>query len=448
MSRRRASRTAAALAVAGLAALTATPAGAAVVPSAANGAVAWQNSNPDDGDGQQEGAPSCDVETPQLVSDVPTAIEDLGFERAWSITRGGGVKVAVVDSGIAQTNAHFPAGVVTAGANIVRADDPATVDVDGQGTAVAGIIGARGLEGSGVFGAAPESTLVPIRVGYGEAGGNDREKLQVTPGRLADGIRAAADEGARVIVVPMAIAQDSGAVRSAVEAVTDEGALVVASVGGARDAERQAGWDEEAGAESPAPGAPWYPAAYPQVLAVAAATDSGGAVLGGRGGSWVDVAAPGQNVPTAFLDALDCVVGADPDPAFATGYVGAAAALVVAAFPDGSPAEWAYRLKATASGAVTDTFSEASGWGIVNPFEALTLYVDGSAPGPTPPPSIGDRQNPPSMPAAEVDLSRPVDPEAAARDRLLWWVLGGLTAVGLLLLLPRLPRITRRRQRP
>lgn len=423
MGRRRASRIAAAWAI-----------GALALSAAAAPAAAETEEDP------ESGAPSCDIEFPQLVPEEPAALAGLGFDRAWSITRGAGVEVAVVGTGIAQANDHFPGDAVAAGTNVVRERDPATVDVDGRGTAIAGIVGARGIEGSGVVGAAPEVTLVPVRVGYGGDSGG-REDVEVTPGRLAEGIRAAADSGAQVIAVGMATTRDTAALRSAVADATAGGALVVASVGGAQDAERQAESDEESGAAPAAPGAPWYPAAYPEVLAVAAVTEAGAAV--GARGPWVDVAAPGQTVPTAFRDALDCVLGADPEPTYATGYAAAAAALVAAAFPEASPAEWAYRLEATASGAVTDSRDDATGWGVVNPFEALTLYVDGSAPGPTPPASIEDRQEAPEVPAAEVDLSRPIDPDAAARERLVWWLLGGLTALGLLLLIPRLPRRTK-----
>ncbi len=424
MRRRRASRIAVAWAIGALAlSLGAAPAAAQTE------------------DESESDAPTCDIESPQLVPETPPAIAGLGFDRAWAITRGAGVDVAVVGTGISQANDHFPGKTVLSGVNLVREADPATVAGDGRGAARAGVGGARGRGGSGVVGAAPEVTLVPVRVGYGGEA-RSQEDVDVTPSRLAAGIRAAADSGAQVIAVGMATTQDTAALRSAVTEATAGGALVVATVGGAQDAERQAAWDEESGASPADPDAPWYPAAYPEVLAVAAVTEDGAA--SGPRGSWVDVAAPGQAVPTTFRDALDCVLGADPDPTYATGYAAATAALVAAEFPDSSPAEWAYRIEATASGAVTDSRDDATGWGVVNPFEALTLYVDGSAPGPTPPPSIVDRQEAPEVPAAEVDLSRPVDPDAAARERLVWWLLGGLTAVGLLLLVPRLPRRTGR----
>ncbi|QGH70456.1 S8 family serine peptidase [Pseudactinotalea sp. HY158] len=428
----RAARAAAAAVLAAVAVLGTGP--------AALGTAGAQTSGGSEGaDGSDEaGAPSCDVESPRLVAEAPTAIADLGFDRAWTITRGHGVSVAVVGTGIAQENAHFPADAVTSGADVVRAGEPASQDSDGLGTAVAGIIGARGLEGSGVIGAAPEVTLVPIRVGYGEGGGSDRDTLQLTVARLAAGIRAAAQDGAQVIAVPAATTRDSAALRSAVEDATAGGALVVASAGSSRDIERQAGWDEESGAASAGPGAAWYPAAYPEVLAVAPVTETGAAAPGAApGGPWVDIAAPGQNAPTTFLAALDCILGADPDPSYATGYVAAAAALVAGAFPDAGPQEWSYRLEATSSGAVTGTFDETVGWGVVNPFDALTLYIDGSAPGPTPPASVAGSRERPTVPAAEVDLSRVVDPDEAAHERMLWWVLGGLTVVGLLLLLTR-----------
>lgn len=78
------------------------------------------------------------------------------MERAWSLTRGGDVTVAVVDSGIAEANPHFD-GALAAGVDLTRAGG-ATEDASGQGTAVAGAIGARSVSGSGLVGLASEAT--------------------------------------------------------------------------------------------------------------------------------------------------------------------------------------------------------------------------------------------------------------------------------------------------
>ena len=78
------------------------------------------------------------------------------MERAWSLTRGGDVTVAVVDSGIAEANPHFD-GALAAGVDLTRAGG-ATEDASGQGTAVAGAIGAHSVSGSGLVGLASEAT--------------------------------------------------------------------------------------------------------------------------------------------------------------------------------------------------------------------------------------------------------------------------------------------------
>lgn len=86
----------------------------------------------------------------------PPIVSQIGMERAWSLTRGGDVTVAVVDSGIAEANPHFD-GALAAGVDLTRAGG-ATEDASGQGTAVAGAIGARSVSGSGLVGLASEAT--------------------------------------------------------------------------------------------------------------------------------------------------------------------------------------------------------------------------------------------------------------------------------------------------
>ena len=56
-----------------------------------------------------------------------------------------------------------------------------------------------------------------------------------------------------------------------------------------------------------------------------------------------------MNVLTTFMGAGDCVFSGDkPSTSYAAGYVGGVAALVAAAHPDETPADWTYRLTVTA----------------------------------------------------------------------------------------------------
>ena len=171
---------------------------------------------------------------------------------------------------------------------------------------------------------------------------------------------------------------------------TDRGALVVASAGNRRTA------------EDPADG-PRYPAAYPEVVAVAA-TDADDRVTDDSvHGAHVDLAAPGRDVLTAWGAWGDCYLSQDGEStSYATAYVSAAAALVAQRFPDDGPAGWKQRLEATAARERRDARDDVTGWGVVQPVEALTAVLDDGIAGPL---------------RARVPHPRPRPPRAPRRGR-------------------------------
>ncbi len=91
------------------------------------------------------------------------ALDQTSFESAWSATRGAGVIVAVIDTGV--DAAHEDLGsVVLPGIDYVDAAHDGRYDPDGHGTHVAGIIAARVNNGRGIAGAAPGVHILPVRV--------------------------------------------------------------------------------------------------------------------------------------------------------------------------------------------------------------------------------------------------------------------------------------------
>ena len=315
----------------------------------------------------------CTVEKPTLVPQRPPALDQLGIEEAWKISRGNGVTVAVVDSGVAGDNVHFKdKNVLLPGYDMMDGGDGST-DVGMHGTALAGQISAREVEGSGLIGVAPESQILPVRVLVKT---DDPQEAQNTrgpePTHTAAGIQWAADNGAKVIVVALSSSADNPSLKSATEYATSKGALVVASAGNVDP-------------KSPAKqhNVPQYPAAYSDVLSVTAVDTTGAPSDTVIHGPHVDVAAPGMNVLTTFLGAGDCVFSGDkPSTSYATGYVGAVAALVAAAHPDETPADWKYRILATALRPTRSLRDDKIGWGLVAPYAALTFTNDGAVPGP------------------------------------------------------------------
>ncbi len=93
-------------------------------------------------------------------------LSQIGAFKAWEISKGRGVVIAIVDSGVDLEHPDFgPKLRVFDGADIVEpesADGPD--DPRGHGTHVAGIAAAVANNSEGVAGAAPKAKILPVRV--------------------------------------------------------------------------------------------------------------------------------------------------------------------------------------------------------------------------------------------------------------------------------------------
>ncbi len=365
----------------------------------------------------------CQEGHTRYVTDTPPALVRLAARRAWTLATGSGVTVAVVDTGVAE-NAHFPAGVVLEGHSVVGGS--ARTDARLHGTAVAGIVAARGIgPRSGVEGLAPGARILPVKVVPDERA--PEEGGDTDAASLAAGIVWAADHGAQVVNVSLSTGTDDPGLRAAVRHARSAGALVVASAGNSTDS-------------APVTG-PRYPAAYPGVLGVAATTADDTAAAGSVRGGDVDVAAPGVQVLTTYGSWGDCYLDAEAgSTSYAAGYVSAAAALVAERFPHESPDLWAHRLEVTAARLRRDARDDAVGWGVVQPVEALTAVLDADLAGPPLPGAAP--ASPRSVPTSRLPVSVVVDPRAADRRQVLWVGVASTSALlGLALV-----RLARRRR--
>lgn len=358
-------------------------------------------------------AEQCEVGVERLIAEPPAIIAQLDMPRAWELSRGE-VVVAVVDSGVAAENKHLQGSVVLPGLDLLDRKS-AHVDDYGHGTAIAGQIAARQVEGSGVVGLAPAAQILPVRVYQDPSERATEAGRGLDLGRTAAGIRWAADNGAKIIVVALSTPEDHPTLREAVEYADAQGALVVASTGNTREGED--------------PNAPRFPAGYSQALAVTAVDSQGlpaGSVVHGE---HIDIAVPGMAVPSTFLASGDCIFAGDqPSSSYATGYAAGIAALVAERFPHERPAQWKYRLLATASRATPTEHNRATGWGLVSPVAALTFVNDGHLPGPPNP----DFASPAS--AAPEQMARPAAADLApiqARRRGALTIAGSGAAAGL-----------------
>lgn len=328
-----------------------------------------EESGGDPGQSEESGGEEesqCERGNPQYLPQQPSAYPLLGIERAQQISLGEGVKVAVVDSGVDTRNAHLTQ--VKGGQDFTNGSN-ALADDEGHGTAVAGIIAAQPVDGSGLVGVAPKAEILPVRV-YQST--QDDKLVGPNIPMTAQGIRWAADQGAQVIVAALSTSVDDPSLSDAVRYAQDRGALVVASAGNRNTADEG---DKADGVR--------YPAGYEGVLSVTAVTDAGLPTDAAIHGVHVGVAAPGQNVLVSWFNDGDCIIAPDsPSTSFSTAYVAGIAALVASAYPDESPEMWKWRIEVSALRPDIANHNELTGWGVVSPFDALTVTPDGQYQGP------------------------------------------------------------------
>ncbi|KWW98881.1 Peptidase S8 and S53 subtilisin kexin sedolisin [Carbonactinospora thermoautotrophica] len=285
------------------------------------------------------------------VRDGQWALQRLEAEKVWRITRGEGVTVAVIDSGV---DANHPdlIGQVLPGADFVdgrTGDGRRDLDTeDSHGTGIAAIIAGRADDASGVAGLAPGVKILPIRATSGPGGFSSTEQL-------AKAVRFAADKGARVINVSLATTFTDANVEAAYRYALEKDAVVVAGAGNDGDTANQI----------------LYPAGYPGVVAVSAVDVNGKIWPRSQHGKQVVLAAPGVGIYTPSPNGK--YASANGTSA-ATAYVSAAAALVRARYPHLTAGQVINRLIKTAHGAAQG-WDEYYGYGIVYPYRALTADI-------------------------------------------------------------------------
>src|SRR5919108_6235591 len=192
----------------------------------------------------------------------------VGTPRAWDASTGAaGVVIAVLDTGADSPHPDLR-GAIVPGYDFVS-DDADASDDHGHGTSVAGVIAARTNNTEGQSGVCWGCSLLPAKVLDSSGSGKTST--------IAVGIVWAVDHGARVLNMSFGGPAPTGALQAAVQYAASRGAVLVAAAG-------------NSGVDTP-----FYPAAYPDVIGVAATTDADVRYSWSNFGSWVQVAAPGCN---------------------------------------------------------------------------------------------------------------------------------------------------------
>ncbi|MGA0210833.1 MAG: S8 family serine peptidase [Pontimonas sp.] len=306
------------------------------------------------------GVPSVVLESsPALADQVRERqywLEDYRIEEAWQITRGAGVRIAIIDTGIDASHQDLEGAVVGG------ADFSGLGSIDGltpvgperrHGTMVASLAAGRGNNGvDGVLGSAPEAELLSLSMSFG--GGTVSPDEQV-----ANAVRFAVDNDADIISLSLTRNTrdwpESWDQAFSYAAAND---VVVIAAAGNR------------GSGTVAVGAP---ATMPGVLTVGGVDQDGQA----------SDSASSQGITIGVMAPSEGLVGATPGGGYvswsgtsgATPIVAGIVALVRSAYPNMDAANVINRVLLTAD-RVTDTIPDPIyGYGLIDAYDALTADV-------------------------------------------------------------------------
>lgn len=277
-------------------------------------------------------------------------------ESRWKTSKGSGVVVAVVDTGVSASHPDL-ANRVLSGRDFIAPGTSAN-DANGHGTHVAGIIAANAYNDKGIAGFAYRAKILPVRVldktGVGDNAG------------VANGIIWAAQKGAKVINLSLGSPQNDSAIQSAVAYAQSRNAVVIAAAGNAGCGLL---------------GAPTaYPAAYPGVLGVGAITRDRVVASYSSCGKWVDVVAPGSSIVSTTISSPQSDLGCTPRKLYctlsgtsmATPYASATAALEIARLGGRfSQSSIVSRLQSTATDLGRTGRDNDYGYGLISPYRML-----------------------------------------------------------------------------
>jgi membrane-anchored mycosin MYCP len=361
-------------------------------------------------------ANSCGPALSDALTETPWPLRRLQPAQAWQFSRGAGVVVAVLDSGVSDQHPKL-AGKLTGGHDYTGGGTDATCDQVGHGTFVAAIIAGRDTTDAPFTGVAPDARIMPMRVLAQENTQNTNE-----PAIVAQAIRDAITLNVGVINLSLVIRNPTQELADAVQSALNHRIVVVAAAG-----------NEGASANN---GQPIFPAAYPGVIAVAATDQQDHRLASSSTGSYVSVAAPGGDI-----------IGPAPrgggygrleqgGTSFAAAYVSGLAALLKAYDPSLSSAQVKARIERTADHPPQGR-NDQVGYGVVNPIRALTT-VFGSA-----------RTPGPAQTGAVMAPADMTDPDAW-RATAAGWATAGALLLALLILVaaPLLRRGRARHWRP
>ncbi|MBP1932852.1 S8 family peptidase [Ammoniphilus resinae] len=268
-------------------------------------------------------------------------------DRAWDISPGrANITVAVVDTGVDLKHEDFK-GKLVKGYNVLL-DNNNPMDDNGHGTHVSGIISAGTNNTIGIAGVSWNNRIMPVKAIGAEGTG--------TAFDIAKGIKWAADHGARVINMSVGNYHPSQVLHDAVRYAYDKGIVLIAASG--NDNTDQ----------------PSYPAAYPEVLSIAAVDNHKRRAEFSNYGKHIDVAAPGVDIPSTYIYSEYAVLSGT---SMACPHVSGLAGLILSVNPNLSNREVAKIIRQSAKDLGSRGKDQQYGYGLIDVDKALIMAKEG-----------------------------------------------------------------------
>ncbi|MGA5131748.1 type VII secretion-associated serine protease mycosin [Streptomyces olivoreticuli] len=231
-------------------------------------------------------------------------------EQMWKVSKGEGVTVAVIDTGVDGSLPELRGRVLEGTDASNRSTDP-HVDSGGHGTNMATLIAGSGADG-GIQGLAPEAKILPIKT-------VPDQRVDAVDDLMGRAIRYAADHDAKVINIsegPLGVLENFPKMQSAVNYALGKGSLIFASTGNDGDKKNE----------------PAFPAALPGVVGVGAIDRQGKVAKFSTYGNQVGLVAFGDEIVQHCEKGSGyCIAGGTSQ---ATAIASASAALIWAKHPD------------------------------------------------------------------------------------------------------------------
>jgi type VII secretion-associated serine protease mycosin len=289
-------------------------------------------------------------------------LDALHIPRAWKYSRGNGVTVAVLDTGVDGHQSDLSGRVIDGPDFTGHARKPGGKYWGRHGTEMASLIAGHGHgtgAAAGVMGVAPDAKILSIRVTWelNDPLRDDHDQVEHARDAVAKGIRYAADHGAQVISMSLGggnlFYNGNSAEQAAIKYALGKGSVLIASAGNDGNGANRRN----------------YPAAYPGVIAVGAVDRAFKAAKFTNRHTYISVAAPGVEIVSADAAGHGYILGTGTSSSAA--FVAGMSALIEARYPSLTPAEVKQSLEEGATHRPPDGRSSEIGTGVADAYGAL-----------------------------------------------------------------------------